>query len=243
MQQQQLRFSQTRTKRTGDTLHNDWKNNFSQLISTILYQKYYNNKNFVHNCAFHFWTLRFMGPLDTGGPLDDGPAAPRSRGAWCRLSVINVICFQLRSVLNVVCYEEVHYELMWSICVRRNFSRGKTKLTFCLSFSGWWRCNANGRSQNALPFQHHKQIAPCYGNSPKMHFFGSNASFSLMFLFTPYKTTWLIAINSYCLSAFPAELPQMSAFNSRMRQNTYRRNFLQKWTFVAMWWLRNKDQY
>ena len=32
--------------------------------------------------------------------------------------------------------------------VRRNFPRGET-LTFCLSFSGCWRWNANGRSQNA----------------------------------------------------------------------------------------------
>jgi len=26
---------------------------------------------------------------------------------------------------------------------------------FCLSFSGCWRCNANGRSRNALPFLPH----------------------------------------------------------------------------------------
>jgi len=35
--------------------------------------------------------------------------------------------------------------------VRRNFSRGATS-KFCLSFSGCWWCNANWRSQNALPF-------------------------------------------------------------------------------------------
>jgi len=31
--------------------------------------------------------------------------------------------------------------------VRRNFSRGGAKSTFCLSFCGFWRCNANWRIQ------------------------------------------------------------------------------------------------
>ena len=85
--------------------------------------------------------------------------------------------------------------------VFRNFSRG-AKSTFCLSSSGCWRWTANGSSQNALPFQHHKENAPCYGNSDKkIRFFGSNAFFSLMLLFTPYKTTWLTAISNYCLAA------------------------------------------
>ena len=35
--------------------------------------------------------------------------------------------------------------------VRRKFARTGTTLKFCLSFSGCWRCNANGRSQTALP--------------------------------------------------------------------------------------------
>jgi len=38
-----------------------------------------------------------------------------------------------------------------SMGVRRIFSRGATP-KFCLSFSGCWRCNTNGRSQNALSF-------------------------------------------------------------------------------------------
>jgi len=46
------------------------------------------------------------------------------------------------------------------------FPRG-AKSTFCLSFSGCWRRNAHGRSQNALSVQHHKENAPCYGNSPQ----------------------------------------------------------------------------
>jgi len=39
--------------------------------------------------------------------------------------------------------------------------------TFCLSFSSCRRCNANGRSQNALPFLHHKENPSCYGNNHK----------------------------------------------------------------------------
>jgi len=33
---------------------------------------------------------------------------------------------------------------------------------FCLFFSACWRHNANGRSQNALPFLQHKENAVCY---------------------------------------------------------------------------------
>jgi len=42
-------------------------------------------------------------------------------------------------------------------------------------FSPWRRCNANGRSQNALSFLHYKENAPCYGNNPKKRFVGSNS--------------------------------------------------------------------
>ena len=44
--------------------------------------------------------------------------------------------------------------------VRRNFSRGGAKSTFCLSFSGCWRYNANRCSQNASLFLQHKENAP-----------------------------------------------------------------------------------
>ena len=46
---------------------------------------------------------------------------------------------------------------------------GRATLIFCLSFSGCWPCSANERSQNAhaLPFLHHKELAPCYGKSHK----------------------------------------------------------------------------
>jgi len=47
-----------------------------------------------------------------------------------------------------------------AMSVRRNFSTGSATSTFCLSFSSCWRCNANGSSQNALLFQHHKENAP-----------------------------------------------------------------------------------
>jgi len=43
---------------------------------------------------------------------------------------------------------------------RRNFSRGSATSTFCLSVSGCWRCNSNGRSQNTLLFLHHEVNAP-----------------------------------------------------------------------------------
>jgi len=37
MKEQQLRYSQTHTKRNGDTWYNDWNNSFSQLLCTRLY--------------------------------------------------------------------------------------------------------------------------------------------------------------------------------------------------------------
>jgi len=50
--------------------------------------------------------------------------------------------------------------------IRRIFPEGKTS-TFGLSFSGCWRCNAIGHTQNAFTFLYHKAIAPSYGNSHK----------------------------------------------------------------------------
>jgi len=44
--------------------------------------------------------------------------------------------------------------------------------------------------------------APAYGNSSKIAL--CNASFSLMLLFTLYKTTWLTAISSHSLAALLA---------------------------------------
>jgi len=48
------------------------------------------------------------------------------------------------------------------------------KSTFCLSFSDWWRCNANGRSQNAVPL---KKMPRVTATVQKIRFVGRNASF------------------------------------------------------------------
>ena len=59
------------------------------------------------------------------------------------------------------------YDIAWSIMVHymhgrpQKFFQGVTS-KFCLSFSVYWRCNANGRLQNALPFPHHKENVPLY---------------------------------------------------------------------------------
>jgi len=42
---------------------------------------------------------------------------------------------------------------------------GGAKSTFCSTFSGCWRCNANGRTQSASPLLHHKENVQCCGNS------------------------------------------------------------------------------
>jgi len=52
--------------------------------------------------------------------------------------------------------------------VRSKFSRGDAKSTICLSFSGCRWYNANGRSQNTLPFPNHEENPPCYVNSHKI---------------------------------------------------------------------------
>jgi len=54
-----------------------------------------------------------------------------------------------------------------SMGVRRNFSRGGETSKFCLSFSGCWRCNVNGRSQNALSFY---PISLCWLNLNSQYF-------------------------------------------------------------------------
>ena len=65
------------------------------------------------------------------------------------------------------------------------------KSTFYLSFSGCWRCSANGRSQTALHFLHRKENAPRYGNRSKNALRRHKWFFllTLVFIFTPYETT------------------------------------------------------
>jgi len=55
----------------------------------------------------------------------------------------------------------------WTQRASKYFFPGETTSAFTLPFLGCYRCNANGCSQNTLPFLHHKENAPCYGNSRK----------------------------------------------------------------------------
>jgi len=43
----------------------------------------------------------------------------------------------------------------------------ETHTTFCLCVSNCWRCDANWRTQNVLPFLRHKENAKCYGKCCK----------------------------------------------------------------------------
>jgi len=59
--------------------------------------------------------------------------------------------------------------------IRGNFSKGGGTSTFCSSFSGFWRCNSNLPSQNALHSLHLKESTLCYSNSHKTAFVGSSS--------------------------------------------------------------------
>jgi len=105
-----------------------------------------------------------------------------------------------------------------SMGVRRNFSRGETS-TFCLSFVVDDTIKMDVH-KTLYPFHttlHHKENALCHGNSHKncssLATARSNASFSLMLLFTQYKITWLTVTSSHCLAALSAK---MSAFTYRV---------------------------
>jgi len=65
---------------------------------------------------------------------------------------------------------------VFNMGVCRNFSRGEQIRHFYLSFSGCWRCNANGRTQNASPFYTTKKMpnvtaAVAYGVFPQRKFY------------------------------------------------------------------------
>jgi len=84
-----------------------------------------------------------------------------------------------------------------------------------ISFSG----RSGTRWQYGMPewYEIVKVGNPCLrGNS------GCNkcALLTSVLLFTQYKTTWLTAISSHCLTAL-GYLPKNHAFNSYMRQNAY----------------------
>jgi len=50
------------------------------------------------------------------------------------------------------CFTSIWLFSLVHMGVRRNFSKGGATSTFCFSFSGCWRCNANARSQTLCPF-------------------------------------------------------------------------------------------
>ena len=79
----------------------------------------------------------------------------------------------------------------------QKFFQGWAKWTFCLSFSGCRRYNANGRSHNALPFLHHKENPPCYGNSPKNGLLWQQCFFS-------HRVNYITANSSHCMATLPA---------------------------------------
>jgi len=99
--------------------------------------------------------------------------------------------------------------------VRRNVSSEATS-TFFLHFSGCWQYNANGRSQNALPFLQHEENALSYGNSHEncATLAQQCIFFTRAFVHTQYSNTCLTTISSHCLAAIPAKT---SAVNSHRK--------------------------
>jgi len=86
--------------------------------------------------------------------------------------------------------------------VRKDFFRGG-KSTFCLFFSGCWCCNANGRSQNDLPFLHHTGNSHVTTAVAKMLFIGSNAFIHSYFFSHRIKIRGLL-ISAVTVSGLPA---------------------------------------
>ena len=86
------------------------------------------------------------------------------------------------------------------------------KSTFCLSCSGCWRYNADGRLHNVLPLLHHKKMTHVTVTIPKH-----------ALLWQQYFFLHRIKLRDLLLSAVIVSLHyllQMFAFNSHMRQNT-----------------------
>jgi len=63
--------------------------------------------------------------------------------------------------------EQQIFRLSWASAELLKFFQSGTTSTFCLSFSGCWRCNANGHPQKALPYLNHTENALCYGSRLK----------------------------------------------------------------------------
>jgi len=88
--------------------------------------------------------------------------------------------------------------------VRRYFSREGRIRHFAYPFQV---------ANDAMQMDVHKTLYPFYTTKKRPHvtvtitkmcFVGSNATFSLILLFTQYKTTSFTAISPHCLAALPA---------------------------------------
>jgi len=97
--------------------------------------------------------------------------------AWCAYSITNA--------------DNAHWLKHNSHTAHRcslKFFQGKATSQFCLSFSGCWRCNSIGPSQNALPFLHHKRCHMLQQHSEKLCFVGAAVSIFYSCFFS-YSTT------------------------------------------------------
>ena len=79
--------------------------------------------------------------------------------------------------------------------VRKNFSRGVQRRHFA-SFSGCWRCNANGHSQNALLFLHHEVNAPMIARAPFASILKNFSSGALLYEFAT-KVHVLLSVTNF----------------------------------------------
>jgi len=82
-------------------------------------------------------------------------------------------------MVRQLCVDKTHYCLLllrWAATllaisgIRASaeiFPGGGAKSTFCLSFSGCWRCNAHGRSQTLYPFNTTKKMPRVTATVPK----------------------------------------------------------------------------
>ena len=108
----------------------------------------------------------------TAKPLDRKSCSSlRSRGVF-PLRCSNAQYHQTTGAVNLIL---AHIFQIWYCIyiaymgVRRNFSRGSTS-TFCLSFSGCWRFNANGSSQTVYCFYTTKKMPQESTRSIRIHF-------------------------------------------------------------------------
>ena len=140
-----------------------------------------------------------------------------------KVIIIDMNIFPTAHMSTVMCETKVISKVIWktytsSMGARRNFPEGETS-TLCLSFSDCWRCNANGRSHNALRFLHRienctmlRQQSQKYAICMQQCFFRS--------CFFPHNTKQR-GLPPSAVTVLLHYLPKMFAFNRRMRQNDY----------------------